>query len=117
MGSHKVSLTAPSPKIVVDTLRQARTISITDLQRKTGFKQNMVTGTVHGLIMEDMVHVSAWVEDYKGFLVRQITWGEGENVPRPDTKRKRNVHMEPHELLPFPRADVAAAWLNNEVAT
>ena len=71
---------------------------------------------LRALHQKGMVHISGYTTNRRGDYSRIYTWGRGEDVP-PAARSPFQKHEVEIDLtqLPWPRCDVAAAWLNNEV--
>jgi hypothetical protein len=108
MTHYVVNLNAKNPAMITNTLKELGQASSKQLAEVTKLPRGSVLSTIKELHNAGMIHISEWKMNKTTMLTRIYKWGPGKDVEEPvlsyaASKRK----------LFKPRADVAAAWLQN----
>lgn len=110
MSQYVVNLNAKNPATITNTLRELGQASSKQLAEVTKLPRGSVLSTIKELHNAGMIHISEWKMNKTTMLTRIYKWGPGEDAQEPAityTNNKRNLFT--------PRADVAAAWLQNSI--
>ena len=117
MATHKrLTLNSTSVRQLSIVMKIMHTFTVEDLLDRCKLARSSVTSVIKLLLDDEKVYISDWQLREDGTPQRVLTWGIGDSVPPPSFRTKRD-HKVPDmgELLPWPRCDVAAAWMFNEV--
>ena len=108
MRQYTVNLNAANPTKITNALKELGEASSKELAKVTQLPRGSVTNVIKVLHEVGMVHISDWKMNKTTMLTRIYKWGPGEDVDQPVlsyANSKRKIFK--------PRADVAAAWLQN----
>ena len=114
--SREVNLNAGNPRLIMKGLRLLGSATSMQLAAAVEKPKGGVDVVLKALHQQGMLHISGYETNKRGDYSRVYTWGRGEDVPPAQRApfQKNEVEIDLTALL-WPRCDVAAAWLNNEV--
>jgi|688.fasta_scaffold2026488_1 hypothetical protein len=108
MTQYVVNLNATNPTKITNALKELGEASSKQLTEITQLPRGSVTGVIKVLHEAGMIHISDWKMNKTTMLTRIYKWGPGEDAEEPVLSyaaSKRKIFK--------PRADIAAAWLQN----
>lgn len=108
-----INLKTPQSLRIQGYMESVEETSTAGIAEALDIPQATVTATVAELYRRELIHVSNWGRTEWLSPFKIYKWGDGVDVPLPPKKSKAAPPKA--EVLPFPRCDVAAQWLNNEV--
>lgn len=109
-----INLKAQNPTIVQEGLKEVYQATTTQLAEQVDLPVSTVGAVLAELHRRRLVHISGWIRNKQGIPIKAYSWGDGVDAKQPLKTSKPKPVVE--ELkLPFPRCDVAAAWLLNPV--
>ena len=108
-----INLKSPQSMRIQGYLESVEEASTSKIAYALGIPQATVVTTIAELYRCGMIYVSNWERTLRGAPFKVYKWGEGDDVPVPPRRPK----AEPPKavVLPFPRCDVAASWLNTPI--
>ena len=113
MEKSAFNINAKNPTKVIRALKELGQASSKHLAEVTKMPRGSVTGALKILHDAKMVHVGAWELNRTTMPTRIYKLGPGIDLQTPIFLLRKKVDNPTHTRLPWPRADVAAAWLNN----
>lgn len=113
----EINLDAGNPRLIMKGLRMLGSATAMQLTDAVGKPKGTIDIVLRALHQKGMIHISGYAVNQRGDYSRIYTWGRGDDVPSaqraPFEKKKEDV--VDYTKLPWPRCDVAAAWMRNEV--
>ena len=100
---------------VAEALKELDQASSKRLTEVTQMPRGSVTSALKALREEEVIHIGAWELNRTTMPTRIYKWGMGRDVKAPILISKTKISNPTNSKLPWPRADVAAAWLTNSI--
>lgn len=113
MAKTTLNVYAKNPTKVMNALKILDQASSKRLAEVTKMPRGSVTSAIKALHEAGMIHIGAWELNKTTMPTRIYKWGTGKDVRTPIFLSKSKVCNPTHTRLPWPRADIAAAWLKN----
>lgn len=110
-----VNVYAKNPTKIVNVLKTLGQVSAKRLAEVTKMPRGSATGAIKALYDAKMIHVGGWELHKTAMPVRLYKLGAGLDAKTPIFLSHRKIDNPTHTRLPWPRADVAAAWLSNSI--
>ncbi len=110
-----MNINAKNPTKIINALKALGPASSKRLAEVTKMPRGSVTGVIKALHDDGLIHVGGWELNKTTMPTRIYKWGAGVDVRTPIFLSKAKVDNPTHTRLPWPRADVAAAWLHNSI--
>lgn len=115
MGEYTVNFKARNPIKIINALKELDQASSKRLAEVTNLARGSVTVIIKALCDAKMIHISAWEPNRTIMMTPIYKWGPGKDVPEPAFISKAERLNLKNMDTPWPRADVAAAWLRNSI--
>jgi hypothetical protein len=115
MGEYAVNFKARNPIRIINALKELDQASSKRLAEVTNLARGSVTVIIKALCDAKMIHISAWEPNKTIMMTPIYKWGPGTDVPEPVFISKAERSNLKNTSKPWPRADVAAAWLRNSI--
>lgn len=106
---------AKNPTKIVNALKTLGQASSKRLAEVTKMPRGSVTGAIKALHNAKMIYIAAWELSKTAAPTRIYKLSPGTDLQTPIFLSHRKVDNPTRTRLPWPRADIAAAWLRNSI--
>ena len=106
---------AKNPTTIVNALKTLGQASSKRLAEVTKMPRGSVTGAIKALHNAKIIYIGGWELNKTTMPTRIYKLGTGVDAKTPIFLSRRKIDNPTRTRLPWPRADVAAAWLRNSI--
>ena len=117
MTRKPLNLQSPCAQYVITVLKELKYASTIEISKRTDYPYQSVNAILGSLYKLKQIHVYDWQVSSKRRLSRVYAWGEDIDMKQPPIAPMLKVHKSPISNLPWPRCDIAAAWMINPITT
>ena len=116
MSKKPLNLQSPCAQNVIKVLKELDYATTAIISKQIEHPYQTVNAILGNLYKLKQIHIYDWHMSSKRRLSRVYAWGEGIDMKQPPIASMLSAYEKPvTEKLPWPRCDIAAAWLINPI--